>query len=67
MPYRRATEDVLARWRKAERLLLDIVDDTPEAEALRAEAERLRNEFHALVDVAAKAEPPALLTPREST
>ncbi|HEV8696306.1 MAG TPA: hypothetical protein VGQ89_01330 [Candidatus Limnocylindrales bacterium] len=67
MPHRRETEDVLARWREAERQLVDIVDDTPEAEALRAEAARLRNEFHALVDLAAKAEHPALLTPREST
>jgi hypothetical protein len=62
MPYQRRAEVVLAEWREVERKLGQVMDmDSPDAEDLRAEAARLRNEYQALIDaaiVAQRPEPP---------
>jgi hypothetical protein len=62
MPYQRRAEAVLAEWREVERELARVTDlDSLDAEELRAEAARLRNEYQALIDaaiVAQKPEPP---------
>jgi ubiquinone biosynthesis protein UbiJ len=59
MPYRQLAEDILARWRAAERNLeTATVDD---AAALRAEIDELRAAYQRLIDearVAQREEPP---------
>jgi hypothetical protein len=49
VPYQRAAEVVLAKWREVERQIAEMPVETPEAEALQAEAARLRNEYQAFV------------------
>jgi hypothetical protein len=62
--YQRRAEVVLAEWREVERQLARVTDpDSVDAEALRAEAARLRNDYQALVDAAIgvhEPEPPGL-------
>jgi septal ring factor EnvC (AmiA/AmiB activator) len=59
MPYQRRAEVVLAEWREVERKLARETDpDSLDAEELRAEAARLRNEYQALIDAAIVAQPP---------
>jgi hypothetical protein len=48
MPYHRAAEEVLSKWREVERRLDDIPDGSPEPEALQAKALRLRDAYRAL-------------------
>ena len=52
MPYRTQALEVLARWRVVERALESVDDGTVEADALRAEAFRLRDEYQELILVA---------------
>jgi hypothetical protein len=53
MPYQRRAEVVLAEWREVERKLAGSTEpDSFDAEDLRAEAARLRNEYQALVEAA---------------
>ena len=47
-------QQLLAAWRDAERRLAE-TNDPAAAEALRAEVERLRNEYRAAVDAASAA------------
>lgn len=58
MPYQRQAASVLAAWREIERHLERVPDGTPEAEALQAEAARLRNEYLRLIDAARAAHRP---------
>ena len=66
MPYQRAAEVVLAKWREVERQLADTPGHSPEAEVLQAEAARLRDEYQALVQAARendRPEPPPFPEP----
>lgn len=54
MPYRRAAEVVLAKWREVERQLAELDAEDPDAEALQADAARLEHEYQALVELIAK-------------
>lgn len=66
MPYQRAAEVVLAKWREIERQLAETSVETSEAEGLRAEAARLRDEYQALIRAAQendRPEPPPLPEP----
>jgi hypothetical protein len=54
MPYRRAAEVVLAKWREVERQLAELDAEDPEAEAFQADAARLEREYQALVELIAK-------------
>ena len=58
MPYQRAAEVVLAKWRDVERQLAEVTVESPEAEALRAEAARLRNEYQAFIRAARESDRP---------
>ena len=50
MPYQRAAEVALSKWRQVERQLAETEPGTPNSEWLQAEALRLRNEYHRLLD-----------------
>ena len=66
MPYQRAAEVVLAKWREVERQLGELKGDSPEAEVLKAEAARLRNEYQAFIRAARendRPEPPPFPEP----
>jgi hypothetical protein len=66
VPYQRAAEVVLAKWREVERQLAEVPVDSPEAEVLQAEAARLRDEYQALIRVARdddRPEPPPFPEP----
>ena len=66
MPYQRAAEVVLAKWRDVERQLAEVTVESPEAEALQAEAARLRNEYQAFIRAARendRPEPPPFPEP----
>lgn len=52
MPYAREAEVVLAMWRDVERALAAAHPDSPDAEALRADAARFRDEYQRLVELA---------------
>lgn len=52
MPYQRAAEVILARWREVERTLAGADVDPDEAQLLQAQAERLRNEYQAFIRAA---------------
>lgn len=52
MPYQRQGEIVLAMWRAVERLIDAEPDGAPVDPLLRAEADRLRDEYHALIEAA---------------
>jgi hypothetical protein len=61
VPYQTRALEVLARWRVVERSLEGVDGGTVEAEALRAEAVRLRDEYQDLIAAARRndaAEPP---------
>jgi hypothetical protein len=59
MPFQRRAEVVLAEWREVERKLAGSADlDSADAEDLRADAARLRDEYQALVDAAIHAQRP---------
>ncbi len=55
MPYQRLAQEVLAQWRAAER---DLVSVAAEAERLQGEIERLRAEYHRLIEEAMAADRP---------
>ena len=66
MPYQRAAEVVLAKWREVDRQLGELKADAPEAEVLKAEADRLRNEYQAFIRAARendRPEPPPFPEP----
>lgn len=66
MPYQRAAEVVLARWREVERQLGEVQPDSPEFGVLQAEAARLRNEYQAFIRAARdndRPEPPPFPEP----
>lgn len=50
MPYQRAAEIALLKWRQVERQLSETERGTPDSEWLQAEAWRLRNEYHRLLE-----------------
>jgi hypothetical protein len=52
MPYQREAQIVLEMWRGVERDLAAAIGGSPEAEALQAEAARLRDEYQRLVRAA---------------
>jgi hypothetical protein len=52
MPYQREAEIVLQMWRAVERDLQHAPEGSPEAEALQADAARLRDEYRRLIDQA---------------
>jgi predicted aminopeptidase len=53
--HQRAAEAVIARWREVERQLAE-TPEGPEAEDLRAEAAKLRDEYQALIHAAQDAD-----------
>ena len=57
MPYRRAAEVVLAKWREVESQLAELDAEDPEAETLRADAAGLQHEYQALVELIARMVP----------
>jgi hypothetical protein len=66
VPYQRAAEVVLAKWREVERQIAAVPVESPEAEVLQAEAARLRNEYQAFVRAARendRPEPPPFPEP----
>ena len=50
MPYQRSAEIALLQWRQVERQLSETAVGTPDSEWLQAEAFRLRNEYHRLLE-----------------
>jgi len=50
MPYRGRAEELLARWREAERRHANTVPGTPEFEETRLEVNRLRKGYQEVVD-----------------
>jgi hypothetical protein len=52
MPYQSQAAAVLVRWRVVERALAGATPESPEAEDLQAEANRLRGEYQLLVEAA---------------
>jgi hypothetical protein len=52
MPYQSQAAAVLVRWRIVERDLTMAIPGSPEADALQAEAMRLRDEYQALIQAA---------------
>jgi hypothetical protein len=61
VPYQTRALEVLARWRVVELALKGVDDGTVEADSLRAEAVRLRDEYQELILAARRvdaAEPP---------
>ena len=54
MPYQREAVIVLEMWREVERALAKAPTGSDEAESLQAEAARLRNEYHRLVEEAVR-------------
>lgn len=66
MPYQRAAEVVLAKWREVERQLAEVTGESPEAEVLQAQAAGLRNEYQAFIRAAQendRPEPPPFPEP----
>jgi hypothetical protein len=62
MPYQRLAQAVLAQWRDVERQLADLSPESPEADALKLESYRLREEYQHLIDQAIayhRPQPPA--------
>ena len=62
MPYQRLAQAVLARWREIERQIAELPVDSPEADELKLESYRLREEYQALIEQAVaehRPEPPA--------
>ncbi len=63
MPYQRLAKVVLDRWREVERQLEELPADSHEADELRREIYRLREEYQHLVEAAVahhRPEPPPL-------
>ena len=60
MPYRQQAADLLARWRAAERALDAALEGSSEREAIQAEIDDLRSEYHHLVDLQREAHGPPL-------
>jgi hypothetical protein len=52
MPYQRLAEAALGRWREVERQLADLPPESEEADALKLESYRLREEYQHLIDQA---------------
>jgi hypothetical protein len=58
VPYQTRALEVLARWRVVERAIESVDDGTVEADALRAEAFRLRDEYQELILTARRNDAP---------
>jgi hypothetical protein len=56
VPHHSRADIVIARWREVERQLAHTQPGTPEADALQAEADSLRDEYQALVEAAQDAD-----------
>lgn len=52
MPFHREAEVVPAVWRAAGRQLASLAEDSPEADGLRADLARYREEYRRLIDAA---------------
>jgi phage terminase small subunit len=52
MPYQRLAEAALARWREVERQLAELPPESEEADTLKLESYRLREEYQHLIDQA---------------
>jgi hypothetical protein len=59
----RAVEVMVENWREVERRLADAEVGTPESEWLRAEASRLRDEYHRYLDALREIQRPESETP----
>ena len=62
MPYQRLAQAVLAQWREIERRIAELPADSVEADELKLESYRLREEYQHLIDEAMahhRPEPPA--------
>jgi hypothetical protein len=59
MPYQRLAKVVLDRWREVERQLEELPADSHEADELRREIYRLRDEYQHLVEAAVAHHRPA--------
>jgi hypothetical protein len=57
MPYHRAADVVLSKWREVERQLDELSDGSPEADALQAEAMRLGELHRALLEAISRDHP----------
>jgi hypothetical protein len=51
MPYRQRAAEILAAWRAAERAREETAEGTPERESIDHEIDRLRREYHDLIDL----------------
>jgi hypothetical protein len=60
MPYRQQAEELLAAWRAAERALGAEPEGSPEHARIQREIERLRAEYHRLVDLQREVHGPPL-------
>ena len=61
MPHQGVAADVLEQWREIERRIAEVPTDSPEADELKLESYRLRNEYQQLIDQAVahhRPEPP---------
>jgi hypothetical protein len=56
VPHHSRADTVISRWREVERQLVRARLGTPEADALQAEADSLRDEYQALVEAAQDAD-----------
>ena len=65
MPYRQQAAELLARWRAAERALAEALEGGAEWDAIQAEIDQLRSEYHKLIDLQREAHGPPL--PQEPT
>ena len=62
MPYQRLAQAVLAQWRDIERQISELPPESAEADELKLESYRLREEYQHLIDQAIahhRPEPPA--------
>jgi hypothetical protein len=60
MPYREQAAELLARWRAAERALEAALQDGSKRDAIQAEIDQLRSEYHRLVDLQSHTSGPRL-------
>ncbi len=66
MPYQRLAQEVLVQWRAIERRLTELNPASPEADELKLESYRLRNEYQELIKQAIahhRPEPPPFPDP----
>ena len=60
MPYRQRAAEILAAWRAAERTREETAEGTSERESIDREIDRLRTEYHDLVDLQRKSHGPPI-------